>query len=201
MGEPAAQGHSCVVWWGGHLCEGLCRCAPCSAANVAAKESSTSFPACHSPVSPCPALPYCPPPPAGEALDGQNKYKCPKQQKAVRAIKRMTVDRAPNVLMIQLKRFEFSLSGHKISKKVGRRAAGWVGGWLAGWLGGWVDGFSWVGGWVWLPCLFALAHCPPLSPVFPLLHCPMLRLLSPPPLPNIIRRRLTLTWSLTSPPT
>ena len=59
------------------------------------------------------------PPCAGEALDGANKYKCPKQQKAVRAVKRMTVDAAPNVLMIQLKRFEFSFSGHKISKKVG----------------------------------------------------------------------------------
>lgn len=59
------------------------------------------------------------PPPAGEVLDGQNKYKCPKQGKGVRAVKRMTVDAAPNVLMIQLKRFEFSFSGHKISKKVG----------------------------------------------------------------------------------
>ncbi|KAL4424055.1 hypothetical protein ABPG75_001356 [Micractinium tetrahymenae] len=55
---------------------------------------------------------------AGEVLDGQNKYKCPKQSKGVRAVKRMTVDAAPNVLMIQLKRFEFSFSGHKISKKV-----------------------------------------------------------------------------------
>lgn len=59
------------------------------------------------------------PPSAGEVLDGGNKYKCPRQQKAVRAVKRMTVDSAPNVLMIQLKRFEFSFSGHKISKKVG----------------------------------------------------------------------------------
>ena len=56
---------------------------------------------------------------AGEVLDGGNKYKCPKQKRGVRAVKRMTVDAAPNVLMIQLKRFEFSLSGHKISKKVG----------------------------------------------------------------------------------
>jgi ubiquitin C-terminal hydrolase len=51
-------------------------------------------------------------------LDGANKYKCPRQNKAVRALKRMSVDAAPNVLMIQLKRFEFSFSGHKISKKV-----------------------------------------------------------------------------------
>ena len=51
-------------------------------------------------------------------LDGANKYKCPKQGKAVQAVKRMSVDLPPNVLMVQLKRFEFSLSGHKISKKV-----------------------------------------------------------------------------------
>lgn len=75
-------------------------------------------------------------------LDGQNKYKCPKQGKGVRAVKRMTVDAAPNVLMIQLKRFEFSFSGHKISKKVGAspppgrllRAGQWL--WSGSRLGG-----------------------------------------------------------------
>lgn len=55
---------------------------------------------------------------AGEVLDGANKYKCSKEKKPVRAIKRMTVHAAPNVLVLQLKRFEFSMSGHKISKKV-----------------------------------------------------------------------------------
>lgn len=55
---------------------------------------------------------------AGEVLDGGNKYKCPKQQRPVRAVKRMTVDAAPNVLMVQLKRFEFCFSGHKIGKRV-----------------------------------------------------------------------------------
>jgi len=55
---------------------------------------------------------------AGEVLDGQNSYKCPKQNKMVRAIKRMTIEDAPNVLIIQLKRFEFSRSGRKISKHV-----------------------------------------------------------------------------------
>jgi hypothetical protein len=54
----------------------------------------------------------------GEVLDGSNKYRCPRQEKPVRAIKRMTVEEAPNVLVIQLKRFEFSLSGRKISKPV-----------------------------------------------------------------------------------
>lgn len=55
---------------------------------------------------------------AGEALDGANKYKCPKQNRGVRAIKRITIEDAPNVLIVQLKRFEFSLSGRKISRPV-----------------------------------------------------------------------------------
>lgn len=55
---------------------------------------------------------------AGEVLDGQNSYKCPKQNKLVRAVKRMTIEDIPNILIIQLKRFEFSRSGRKISKHV-----------------------------------------------------------------------------------
>jgi ubiquitin carboxyl-terminal hydrolase 36/42 len=55
---------------------------------------------------------------AGESLDGANKYKCPKENRGVRAVKRMTVETAPSVLVIQLKRFEFSMSGRKISKQV-----------------------------------------------------------------------------------
>lgn len=55
---------------------------------------------------------------AGESLDGANKYKCPKENRRVRAVKRMTVETAPSVLVIQLKRFEFSMSGRKISKQV-----------------------------------------------------------------------------------
>ena len=54
----------------------------------------------------------------GEVLDGQNSYKCPKQNKMVRAVKRMTIEDIPNILIIQLKRFEFSRSGRKISKHV-----------------------------------------------------------------------------------
>lgn len=53
-----------------------------------------------------------------EYLDGANKYICPKQKKKVRAAKCMTVDKAPAVLVVQLKRFEFSMFGHKINKKV-----------------------------------------------------------------------------------
>ena len=55
---------------------------------------------------------------AGETLDGANQYKCPKQNRGVRAVKRMTIEVAPQVLVVQLKRFEFSLSGRKISKQV-----------------------------------------------------------------------------------
>jgi ubiquitin carboxyl-terminal hydrolase 36/42 len=55
---------------------------------------------------------------AGEVLDGSNKYKCPHEGRGVRAVKRMTVEAAPPVLVVQLKRFEFSLSGRKISKPV-----------------------------------------------------------------------------------
>lgn len=54
----------------------------------------------------------------GEALDGANKYKCPKQNRPVRAVKRITIEEAPRVLIVQLKRFEFSLSGRKISRPV-----------------------------------------------------------------------------------
>lgn len=54
-----------------------------------------------------------------EYLDGANKYICPKQKRKVRAAKCMTVEQAPAVLVIQLKRFEFSMFGHKINKKVG----------------------------------------------------------------------------------
>lgn len=55
---------------------------------------------------------------AGETLDGANKYKCPKENVGVRAIKRITIETAPSVLVVQLKRFEFSLSGRKISRQV-----------------------------------------------------------------------------------
>lgn len=55
---------------------------------------------------------------SSEYLDGANKYICPKQKQKVRAAKCMTVDQAPAVLVVQLKRFEFSMFGHKINKKV-----------------------------------------------------------------------------------
>lgn len=55
---------------------------------------------------------------ATEYLEGDNKYKCPKQSCMVRAAKRIAIKEAPNVLMIQFKRFEFSMHGQKIAKKV-----------------------------------------------------------------------------------
>jgi ubiquitin C-terminal hydrolase len=61
-----------------------------------------------------------------EYLDGENKYKCPKENKMVKAVKRMTIERAPNVLVLQLKRFEFSRLGRKITKKVCYNIANWV---------------------------------------------------------------------------
>lgn len=53
-----------------------------------------------------------------EYLDGDNRYKCPKENTMVRAVKRMSIDKAPNVLVLQLKRFEFARLGRKIHKKV-----------------------------------------------------------------------------------
>jgi ubiquitin carboxyl-terminal hydrolase 36/42 len=55
---------------------------------------------------------------ATEYLEGANKYKCPRQACLVRAAKRMAIEEAPNVLCIQLKRFEFSMYGQKVVKKV-----------------------------------------------------------------------------------
>lgn len=52
-----------------------------------------------------------------EYLDGDNRYKCPKENTMVKAVKRMSIDKAPNVLVLQLKRFEFARLGRKITKK------------------------------------------------------------------------------------
>ena len=61
---------------------------------------------------------------SSEYLDGANKYICPKQKQKVRAAKCMTIDQAPAVLVVQLKRFEFSMFGHKINKQVSQVTAG-----------------------------------------------------------------------------
>lgn len=54
----------------------------------------------------------------GEVLDGANKYRCSRQNSPVRAVKRMTVESPPNILVLQLKRFEYMHSGRKIDKRV-----------------------------------------------------------------------------------
>ncbi|QHO28882.1 Ubiquitin carboxyl-terminal hydrolase [Arachis hypogaea] len=52
-----------------------------------------------------------------EVLDGNNKYKCDSCKKLVPAKKQMSILQAPNILVIQLKRFEGILGG-KIDKAV-----------------------------------------------------------------------------------
>ncbi|KAL1537987.1 Ubiquitin carboxyl-terminal hydrolase 25 [Salvia divinorum] len=52
-----------------------------------------------------------------EVLDGNNKYKCDKCKKLVAARKQMSILEAPNVLVIQLKRFE-GMFGSKIDKPI-----------------------------------------------------------------------------------
>lgn len=46
-----------------------------------------------------------------EVLDGENAYKCDKCNRKVRATKKYSVRTAPNILVIQLKRFDFSYAG------------------------------------------------------------------------------------------
>eukprot|EP00117_Sycon_ciliatum_P024372 scpid68263/ scgid20466/ Ubiquitin carboxyl-terminal hydrolase 36; Deubiquitinating enzyme 36; Ubiquitin thioesterase 36; Ubiquitin-specific-processing protease 36 len=54
-----------------------------------------------------------------DILDGANKYMCPKCKSKVNAKKMLSIHRAPNVLTIQLKRFDFfHKSGGKINKKI-----------------------------------------------------------------------------------
>ncbi|KAF8110497.1 hypothetical protein N665_0083s0059 [Sinapis alba] len=52
-----------------------------------------------------------------EILDGNNKYKCESCKKLVTARKQMSVLQAPNILVIQLKRFE-GIFGGKIDKAI-----------------------------------------------------------------------------------
>ncbi|KAH7306501.1 hypothetical protein KP509_22G015900 [Ceratopteris richardii] len=52
-----------------------------------------------------------------EVLDGSNKYKCEKCKKLTVARKQMSVSHAPNVLVIQLKRFE-NFFGGKIDRHI-----------------------------------------------------------------------------------
>ena len=51
-----------------------------------------------------------------EKLDGDNAYKCDKCKSKVAASKKFSIERAPNVLCIQLKRF--NLMGKMVLSKV-----------------------------------------------------------------------------------
>jgi len=53
-----------------------------------------------------------------ETLDGDNKYRCERTNRKVTATKHFTIDRAPNVLTLQLKRFEYGARGGKIDRLV-----------------------------------------------------------------------------------
>jgi ubiquitin carboxyl-terminal hydrolase 36/42 len=57
---------------------------------------------------------------AAEVLDGDNRYRLPKEVggELVRATKRITIEEAPNVLTVHLKRFEFGGRGHKVTRRV-----------------------------------------------------------------------------------
>lgn len=56
---------------------------------------------------------------AVEALEGDNKYHCSHCNKKVRALKQFTIDKPPNILTIQFKRFSSTgSSGGKIDKKI-----------------------------------------------------------------------------------
>ncbi len=46
-----------------------------------------------------------------EVLDGENSYKCDKCNRKVRATKKYSIQTAPNVLVINLKRFDFTYAG------------------------------------------------------------------------------------------
>ena len=55
---------------------------------------------------------------ARETLDGSNKYMCPVCKRKQKAVKQFTVDKAPNVLTVQLKRFDPMLMGGKIDRRI-----------------------------------------------------------------------------------
>lgn len=56
---------------------------------------------------------------AQEQLDsGERRYQCQQCKQKVQALKQLTIDKAPHVLTIHLKRFGSHVSGQKIDKKV-----------------------------------------------------------------------------------
>lgn len=56
---------------------------------------------------------------AKEQLDGGAKqYQCQQCKQKVKALKQLTIHKAPNVLTLHLKRFGSHMSGQKIDKKI-----------------------------------------------------------------------------------
>jgi len=55
---------------------------------------------------------------APEMLDGSNRYMCPVCKRKQKAVKQFTVDKAPSVLTVQLKRFDPRLMGGKIDRRI-----------------------------------------------------------------------------------
>jgi ubiquitin carboxyl-terminal hydrolase 36/42 len=55
---------------------------------------------------------------AVEVLDGDNAYRCEHTRRLVRATKALSIDKAPAVLALQLKRFQFGAFGGKINAPV-----------------------------------------------------------------------------------
>lgn len=53
-----------------------------------------------------------------ETLSGENQYRCIKCKQLVQAMKRYTLHKAPKILLINLKRFEFGKNSHKLSHHV-----------------------------------------------------------------------------------
>ncbi|CAF1472222.1 unnamed protein product [Adineta steineri] len=53
-----------------------------------------------------------------ETLSGENLYRCMKCKQLVPAVKRYTLHKASNILLINLKRFEFGKNSHKLSHLV-----------------------------------------------------------------------------------
>jgi ubiquitin carboxyl-terminal hydrolase 36/42 len=58
---------------------------------------------------------------ATEVLDGDNKYRCPLNNRLVRAEKSVTIQEPPNLLTIHFKRFDFSMHGRDLVVTFPRR--------------------------------------------------------------------------------
>ena len=55
---------------------------------------------------------------SSEMLDGNNKYRCPLNNKLVPARRWLFIQEPPNVLVVHLKRFEFAVFGKKVARHI-----------------------------------------------------------------------------------